>query len=151
MKSPSHPQQQDASKRDFLKVFIWSGLTAWLTAILYPIIAYLKPPQSTGAEVKSVLVMKASELKNNTSKLFRFGETPGILIRTNAGELRAFMATCTHLDCTVQYQGDTQMIWCACHNGKYDTGGRNVSGPPPAPLTPYVVNVKDGDIYVSKS
>ncbi len=151
MTSTADSKEQDRSKRDFLKIFIWSGITAWLAAILYPILSYLRPPKLAGAEVKSVMVMKAGELKNNQAKLFRFGETPGILVRTNAGELRAFKATCTHLDCTVQYKEDIQMFWCACHNGKYDTSGRNVSGPPPAPLTPYVVNVKGDEIYVSKS
>jgi cytochrome b6-f complex iron-sulfur subunit len=139
------------SKRDFLKSALWTGFIAWLAAILYPVISYLKPPKVVGAEVNSIKVMKASEIAANEGKVFRFGDTPGILIRTKTGDLHALSATCTHLDCTVQYKSDIEMIWCACHNGKYDVTGRNVSGPPPKPLAEYKVIVKDGDIYVSKT
>ena len=75
---------------------------------------------------------------------------PAIIIRTAAGEYRAFSAVCTHLSCTVQYRSDLQHIWCACHNGHYDLFGRNVAGPPPRPLEPYDVNVRDDEIVVSK-
>ena len=74
-----------------------------------------------------------------------------MLIHTNAGELKAFFATCTHLDCTVQYRDDWDLIWCACHNGRYDLSGRNVAGPPPRPLTTLAVEVKGDDIYVHRA
>ena len=72
------------------------------------------------------------------------------IFRTAGDELRAFSATCTHLDCTVQYKKDMGLIWCACHNGKYDLNGRNVSGPPPRPLDEYRVVVQGGEILISK-
>jgi cytochrome b6-f complex iron-sulfur subunit len=59
-------------------------------------------------------------------------------------------ATCTHLDCTVQNRPDWGIIWCACHNGKYDYDGNNISGPPPRPLEKFNVNEVDGVIFVSR-
>jgi Rieske Fe-S protein len=82
--------------------------------------------------------------------ILSFGRKPVILIRTDGGEFRAFTATCTHLDCIVQYRTDLQQIWCACHNGLYDTRGRNISGPPPRPLEEYAVNVIGDEIMVSQ-
>jgi Rieske Fe-S protein len=73
------------------------------------------------------------------------------LVRTPAGELRAFSAVCTHLNCTVQYRADIGHIWCACHNGHFDLSGQNISGPPPRPLDAFVVNVRGTQIVVSKS
>jgi len=58
-------------------------------------------------------------------------------------------ATCTHLDCLVQFKNDTQQIFCACHNGIYDLHGRNVSGPPPKPLKEYVVSVMSDEIRIT--
>ena len=139
------------SRRDFLKGALWTGFIAWAAAICYPILSYLKPPKLAGSEVNSIKVMKVSEIGNNEGKIFRFGETPGILIKTKTGEYHAVSAVCTHLDCTVQYKSDIEMIWCACHNGKYDVNGRNVSGPPPKPLTPYKVTIQGDEIYVSKT
>jgi Rieske Fe-S protein len=42
------------------------------------------------------------------------------------------------------------VIWCACHNGKYDLNGRNISGPPPRPLDPYIVKIKGEEVFISK-
>lgn len=151
MENSTHTHQPVQSKRDFLKGALWTGFIAWLGAILYPILSYLKPPKIASAEVTSVKVMKVDEIQNNEGKIFRFGDTPGLLIRTKTGELHAVSGTCTHLDCTVQYKSDIEMVWCACHNGKYDVSGRNVSGPPPKPLEQYKVIVKDNEIYVSKT
>jgi Rieske Fe-S protein len=90
-------------------------------------------------------------VKPNTGQIFKFGSRPGILVRTSAGDLRAFSAVCTHLNCTVQYRSDLSEIWCACHNGHYDLNGKNVAGPPPRPLDAFVVNVRGAQIVVSKS
>jgi Rieske Fe-S protein len=50
----------------------------------------------------------------------------------------------------VQYRDDTHQVWCACHNGIYDLGGRNVSGPPPRPLETYDVHVRGDEIIVER-
>jgi len=89
-------------------------------------------------------------LKRNTGKIFRFGSRPGLLILTAEGEYRALSATCTHLDCTVQYRGDLHEIWCACHNGLYDLNGRNISGPPPRPLEAYDVHIRGEEMVVTR-
>jgi Rieske Fe-S protein len=98
-----------------------------------------------------VLAGKLSELAETGWKVFRFGSEPGILVQTDAGELRAFSGTCTHLSCTVQFEQESQRIWCACHNGWYDLNGRNVAGPPPHPLERYEVKVVGDDIFVTRS
>ncbi len=64
-----------------------------------------------------------------------------IVIRVSTDEYRAFTATCTHLDCLVDYREDRQLIWCWCHNGVYDMTGRNIDGPPPRPLSRFGVNL----------
>jgi len=59
-------------------------------------------------------------------------------------EIRALSGKCTHLACTVQYKKDDDVVWCACHNGFFDTQGQTVSGPPPRPLTVFKVVAPDG-------
>ncbi|HEY3251705.1 MAG TPA: Rieske (2Fe-2S) protein, partial [Ignavibacteria bacterium] len=108
------------------------------------------PPKSPDVDVSNIKIGKASEIENNSSLMFKNGNKPGILIKTKDGELKAFSATCTHLDCTVQYKKDEGLIWCACHNGRYDLNGTNISGPPPKPLTPFNVIVQNDEIFVVK-
>ena len=87
-----------------------------LAAVFYPVIRYLIPPKVREASVSSVtLPFTVDEMARNSGRIFKFGNQPGILIRTPSGEFRAFSARCTHLDCIVQYRDDLSHIWCACH------------------------------------
>jgi Rieske Fe-S protein len=128
------------------------GLSGWSVfgAILYPVARYLSPPALPESATQSVSAGPERTLLPNSGRVVPFGSRPAIVIRTAAGELRAFSATCTHLDCTVQFRPDLHRIWCACHNGEYDLNGRNVAGPPPRPLEVYDVNVASGELIVSR-
>jgi cytochrome b6-f complex iron-sulfur subunit len=137
-------------KRDFLKYVLGGSLIAWIGAVVYPLFAYLKPPKQAEVEVSSVKVGKLSAIEKDSGTVVRFGSKPVIVLRTATGEMRAFSATCTHLDCTVQYRKDMGVIWCACHNGRYDLNGRNIAGPPPRPLDEFRVVVQGDEVSVSK-
>jgi cytochrome b6-f complex iron-sulfur subunit len=141
----------EPTRRTFVNWFLGTSAGAFLLAVLYPVARYLVPPavgESTAASV--TLAVKPDEVKPNSGQLFKFGSRPAILIRTPAGELRAFSAVCTHLNCTVQYRADLSRIWCACHNGHYDLNGKNIEGPPPRPLDALVVNARGNQIVVGK-
>lgn len=140
------------TRKRFVDWVLGTSAGGLLAAVLYPVIRYVVPPDVAESAVSSVVVpITPDEMPSNSGRIFRFGSKPGILIRTDSGELRAFSARCTHLDCTVQYRDDLHHIWCACHNGHYDQSGRNIEGPPPRPLTPYDVNVRGDQIVVSVS
>ena len=124
-------------------------------ATIYPIIRFIIPPPAPGTGTTSVSAGQVGELRPNQGKIFRFGNSPGILILKpggdpdNATSYVAFTAVCTHLNCTVQYRDDIKEIWCACHNGHFDLNGNVISGPPPKPLAQYWVAIKGEEIFVS--
>ena len=71
------------------------------------------------------------------------------------GEVRAFSAVCTHLGCIIKWQpgpphvpGPEHVWFCPCHNGRYDRAGKVTAGPPPRPLDPLPVGVRDGQVFV---
>ena len=138
------------NRRTVLNYFLDSSIGATLSAIVYPVIQFLIPPVVSEAAQSNVVAATANELPPGTAKIFKFGSSPGLLLRTPTGDVRAFSAVCTHLNCTVQYRADLEHIWCACHDGHYDINGKNISGPPPRPLEQYEVNVRGDDIIVSK-
>jgi Rieske Fe-S protein len=138
------------TRRSVLNYLLGTGAFATLGAICYPIIRFMNPPRVVESASSQVIAGKVGELKPNEGRIFKFGSRPGILIHTAEGEYRAFSATCTHLDCTVQYRGEEKLLWCACHNGRFDLTGKNVSGPPPRPLEAYTVHVRGEDIVVSR-
>ena len=143
-----HPEK--ITRRSFLNLILGFGIIGWLGGILYPVFSYLNTPKAPEVDVKNISLGKVDDMPNDSSKMFKMGTKPGILIKTAEGELRAFDATCTHLQCTVQFKKDENLIWCACHNGKYDLHGKNISGPPPNPLSVFNITVQKGEIFVSK-
>jgi cytochrome b6-f complex iron-sulfur subunit len=141
---------EDTSRRTFLNFLLGGGLVILFGQMIYPLVRYIIPPKMAEPTPTSVVAAKVSDLQPNTGKIFHFGTKAGLLIRTPEGEFRAFNATCTHLQCTVQYDSNGRKIWCACHNGFYDLNGVNVAGPPPRPLESYKVVQKGEDIIVAK-
>ncbi len=138
-----------AGRRGFIEVLIGGGLLTLLGTMLFSVVRYVIPPKGADPRLASVVAGKVKDFPPNSGKIFRFGNRPGILVRTAAGEFRAFSAVCTHLNCTVQYRADLEHIWCACHNGHFDLFGRNIAGPPPRPLDPLEAVVRGDDIVVS--
>jgi Rieske Fe-S protein len=137
-------------RREFLN-WITGLVGATLGAfVAYPVLRYLVPPKMPEAATRRVVAAKKDEVPPGGFKIFPFGGKPGILIRTQDGIYHALSAECTHLACTVQYKNSEGKIWCACHDGRYDVEGRNISGPPPRPLQRYDVHVIGNDVVVEK-
>ena len=150
MKSEESTKTLGVTRKRFVDWLLGTSAGGLLAAVFYPAVRYIIPPEVAESAVNSVqLAFTADEVPANTGRIFKFGTRPGIILKTPGGELRAFTAICTHLDCTVQYREDLEHIWCACHNGHYDLNGKNIAGPPPEPLQAYDVNLRGDQIVVS--
>jgi len=150
MKSEQIASPARVTRKRFVDWLLGTSAGGFLAAVFYPVVRYIIPPEVPESAVSSVqLAFAADEVPSNTGRIFKFGTRPGIILKTPGGELRAFSARCTHLDCTVQYREDLEHIWCACHNGHFDLNGKNIAGPPPEPLQAFDVNVRGGQIVVS--
>jgi cytochrome b6-f complex iron-sulfur subunit len=132
----------DLARRRFVDWLLGTSAGALAVSIFYPVLRFLDPPRTAEQSVQQVEVGPANdpELLAKGYKIVRFGAEPVIVVRAAEGDYRAFTATCTHLDCIVEYRPDIARLWCNCHNGAYDLTGRNVAGPPPRPLTRLVVH-----------
>ena len=133
----------DPGRRRFLSWFLGSAIGALFASVVYPIARFVSPPRVPEAATDQVEAGPANdpELLEKGFKIVRFGAEPVIVVRVSDTDFRAFAATCTHLDCIVEYRQDKQLLWCWCHNGAYDLQGRNVAGPPPRPLDAYTVHL----------
>lgn len=146
-------------RRGFLGWLLGLSGVALLASAVYPIVRFISPPRIPEATASQVDAGPTNdqEFVQKGYKIVRFGAEPVIVIRVTESEFRAFSATCTHLDCIVEYQKDKSRIWCNCHNGEYDLSGRVVAGPPPKPLTPYKAEVvskgsgQPGAVVVTKA
>ncbi len=137
-------------RRSVLDLFFGGSLLATIAAFLYPVVRFVLPTKSRSVTQDSVVAAKAGELPPNSAKVFRFGTAPAVLVNTPEGTLVALSAVCTHLTCTVRFDGDTGTLFCPCHNGRFDLSGNVLSGPPPRPLETYAVVVSGADVIVSR-
>jgi Rieske Fe-S protein len=127
---------EKVTRKGFVDWLLGTSAGAFIIAMAYPVTRYIVPPEAEESSVSSVVLpFEVDDLAPNSGRI--------------NGELRAFSAICTHLDCTVQYRDDISHIWCACHNGHFDLAGRNIQGPPPEPLQGFDVNVRGSQIVVS--
>ena len=146
------------NRRQILNWFLGTSFGALIVSVIYPVLRYMTPPKIAEATTNQIEAGEVNDpqLLERGYKIVRFGAEPVILVKAADNDFRAFSATCTHLDCIVGFQKEQTRIYCNCHGGCYDLQGRNVSGPPPRPLTPYKVNVVakgsgPGLIVVSKA
>ncbi len=102
---------RESTRRGLINWFLGTCVGMFLLSVLYPVVNYLIPPPGEEAVAGTVtLQIKPEAVKPNTGQIFKFGNRPGMLLRTPAGELRAFSAVCTHLNCTVQYRPDQRHV-----------------------------------------
>ena len=140
------------TRRSFLNWMIGLGALTWLGSLVYPVLRYLKP---LSAEVSSAPVKlthdEVLKVEQNHFVIVRSGDAR-VIVFESGGALRALDAKCTHEGCTVQFVAGETLLWCACHNGRFDVEGRVLSGPPPRPLGKWVAaREDDGSITVSRA
>jgi Rieske Fe-S protein len=100
-------------RRHLVDALLSSGIAATAASIFYLILRFVIPPETVESPVMSVSVARPDDVPPNTGAIFTFGAEPGLLVRTAEGELRAFSARCTHLNCTVHYDPAQKLIVCA--------------------------------------
>jgi cytochrome b6-f complex iron-sulfur subunit len=156
-KREAEPGGEDVlTRRLFVRTAFGGVGLCYAGAIGYPVYRYLKSPvqkAQAAAAVTEVTLKDAKKLPPASALYFKFGVEPCLLIHSENGKWVALSARCTHLGCTVQFDGANKRIFCACHGGVYDPAtGKNLSGPPPKPLRSFVVKeLVDGSLTVGRS
>ena len=150
---PPGPSPQEASaptRRGFLDWLLGLGLLAWLASVLYPVLRYLTPLASSAGGAVKLSSEDVAKLDHGQFAIVRSGDARVIVFQTD-GTLRALDAKCTHEGCTVQYVPGENIVWCACHNGRFDLEGRVLAGPPPRPLAKWIATRdQDGAVVVTR-
>ena len=137
-RSPRPDRPASPQRRKFVNYLLGGSLAGWLATLLYPVLRYLSPLQASVDADEVVLGDKArQDVADAGFAIVALGTERVLVFRDPQQRLRACSAKCTHEGCTVQYKADESIIWCACHNGRFDLDGRVLSGPPPRALAAY--------------
>jgi cytochrome b6-f complex iron-sulfur subunit len=142
--------EQPRSRRDVVKLLAaaWALLAA--VPVLRALFEYLAPRAETVARGATIPAPGAMELTAGTARIIRFQREPVILVRTTAGQFKAFSARCTHLGCVVEYVSDPPHFACHCHGSIFDADGVNRAGPASRPLPPFKVSVSDDQVFLTR-
>jgi cytochrome b6-f complex iron-sulfur subunit len=112
--------------------------------LIYGIYRFLAPSAGADASVEISL----SEIPTGGTYAFQVGASPGLLFRQEDGTLKAFSLVCTHLACTVTWNPEKKNFHCPCHEGLFNAEGHVISGPPPAPLERFKVEVRGDRVVI---
>jgi cytochrome b6-f complex iron-sulfur subunit len=123
------------------------GSAAALGASLaFPVARFVEPV--TSADRGPAALGQLDDFPLGTAKRVVVHDRPVLVVREASGEVRAFLAACTHLGCIVDYAAERGRIECPCHGGAFGLDGRSLEGPPLRPLQELAVTVERGALIV---
>jgi Rieske Fe-S protein len=64
---------------------------------------------------------------------------PVMIVRGEGEQFSAFSLKCTHLGCTVGWNGEARTFDCPCHGSRFEIDGKVKKGPAKQPWTAYAV------------
>jgi len=134
-------------RREFLDLAVGGSAAAFAVAMAYPAARYAEP--RAHVDTGPVIVGKLEEFPVAGARTVLVHDRPVLVLRAADGQLRAFSAICSHLQCIVGYSPERRQIECPCHQGVYGIDGQRLAGPPPRPLDELAVTVNDGAVIVS--
>lgn len=145
----------EADRRDFIKKALTSVLVLLGLGFMIPGLKILSPAGSRNKELVYFPLVPEGDVPRSGVKKSELAYVIAgkewkarVFIVSTSDSLSVFSATCTHLGCLVNYKKEKREFVCPCHGGRYDLTGRNIAGPPPAPLTRFPIKTQDGMIVV---
>jgi cytochrome b6-f complex iron-sulfur subunit len=142
-------EPESPRRRDFLDLAVGGSAAAFTVAMSYPVARYAEPRARVGTG--PVSVGKLEDFPVAGARTVLVHDRPVLILRGADGQVRAFSAICSHLQCIVGYSAERNQIECPCHGGVYAADGQRLAGPPPRPLDELDVSINDGAVIVSPS
>jgi cytochrome b6-f complex iron-sulfur subunit len=134
----------NVTRRKVLKALFGVLGMIGLGNLCYGLYRYLAP----GAGGQEAVEIAIAEIPEGNTLPFQYGGSPGILLRAEDGSFKALSLVCTHLACTVSWNPGKREFYCPCHEGFFDAEGKVVSGPPPAPLERFKVEIRGDKVVI---
>ncbi len=70
------------------------------------------------------------------------------LIRSEDGGFMALSLTCSHLGCSVIWDGSKNQFICPCHSSSFDKYGNVINSPAPRPLDYFPIIIEAGKVKI---
>ena len=137
--------------RRFFNAIMGLGFLGTLGGFAGTALAYLWPVEGAASTSKFLRTAQGpvmgAELGENEAVVGR-SRLGKVLVVRKDGALHGLQATCTHLGCTVAWNGERGEVECPCHGARYDLEGRVLKGPARDPLGQVEVREQDEGLRV---
>ncbi len=144
-----------SERRLFIKRALYSILGVLGLGFLIPAIRILAPPPRRERALVFFPLISEDNLPRSGVRKAELSYTVSgreirrrVFVVVSHSGLYVLSAVCSHLGCLVNYRREKKEFVCPCHGGRYDISGRNIAGPPPAPLTMFPSKLEAGILYV---
>jgi len=112
------------------------------------LLRFLVPEKSQRSE--QVLVGNLEDLQIGTSRFLKAVHGNDLIaVRISRDEVKVFSSVCTHLGCRVHWDSVEGDFLCPCHEGRFNTNGEVIGGPPPTPLPAFPVKIDGNNLFVT--
>jgi cytochrome b6-f complex iron-sulfur subunit len=145
----------ETGRREFIKKALFGVLALLGLGFLVPAIKLVAPVGSRDKELAYFPLLAEEDLPRVgvkkaelTFAVLGKERKARVFVVASSGGPVVLSAVCSHLGCLVSYHKEKREFVCPCHGGKYDLTGRNIFGPPPAPLTRFPLRLQDGMLLV---
>ncbi len=142
-------------RREFIKKSLYAVLSMLGLGFLLPAVRLLAPSGTKERELVFFPLMSEDDAPRKgvrkaelTYAVAGAERKMRVFLVASAGELTVFSAVCSHLGCLVNFHKEKQEFVCPCHGGRYDLSGKNIAGPPPAPLSKLPLKREKGMLLV---
>lgn len=144
-----------SDRREFIKKALYGALALLGLGFLLPAAGLFAPVKGREKVLAFFPLVPEDEVPRSGVKKAELAFTVAgkdrksrVFIVSSPQGIEVLSATCSHLGCLVNYDKQKHEFVCPCHGGRYDLAGRNIAGPPPAPLTRYAVELREGTLFV---
>ena len=145
---PSEPKPSLGRRRFLIQTGSWLGFGVALLVIAWDALRYVAPPIAVRRRRK-VFVSNLSDIPEGEVRTTAdLAGRPLVILHVPGQEIIALSLVCTHLGCRVNWQSESRTFLCPCHGGRFDSKGKVLSGPPPAPLAKYELSVENDSLYI---
>lgn len=145
----------ERNRREFIKKALYTLFALLGLGFVVPGLALFSPSGSRSKDLVYFPLLSEEEIPRSGVKRSELIYTVRGIERkmrvfavSSSQGLTVFSAVCSHLGCLVNYNKAKGEFICPCHGGRYDLSGRNIAGPPPAPLTVLPVKIEEGRVLV---
>ena len=138
------------TRRTFLNTLFFGWVAAFFSGTFYALMKFAFP--TLGKEPDFVVLnwKDFADIPVNSVKPFPWGGTVGLYYRKDDGSAIALKGVCSHMECNVAYKPAEKRFYCACHQGWFDSDGRNIAGPPPKPLEVFTVAQEGEKLIIAR-